>query len=78
MHRGKSPTALVRCCGLHLVPYNDRIAKINLAKSSSITRAFIIVANNNFTAIVLPSFLTISLSCRVSEERWYYPVNNIA
>ena len=30
--------------------YNVRSAKINLAKSSSITRAFIIVSNNNFMA----------------------------
>ena len=33
--------------------YNVRSAKINLAKSSSTTRAFIIVSNNNFMAYPL-------------------------
>lgn len=71
---GGSPRqTLDGCRGLRLVPYKVMNAKINLAKSSSTTRAFIIVSNNKFTLIALPSFLTISLSLRVPEERWYYP-----
>ncbi len=62
--------------------YNVMIAKINLAKSSSITRAFIIVTNNDF--ILTTSFLTIcfivvrqrAVSCKYLPTNLFY--NNIS
>ena len=77
MSRGKFPTDCLKSCWeLYLVPYEIK-AKISLSKSSSITRAFTMIATVS-AFIVFTSFPTNNLSTRVLEAGiWHYPIKQI-